>query len=86
MTGVGIEATMTEKAVRSLLLSRLDGAYRLATCILRDQTAAGSTPPDWTLFGQTATLLRDGSVLLAGSTIGGMDGPGSSTAAALYRR
>jgi hypothetical protein len=60
MTGMGIEATMTGKAVRSLLLSRLDGAYRLPTCILRDQTAAGSTP-DWTLFGQTATLLRGAS-------------------------
>jgi len=41
MAIVGIEAATTgEEAVRDLLLSRLDGAYRLATCILRDQTAA----------------------------------------------
>jgi RNA polymerase sigma-70 factor (ECF subfamily) len=41
MTSVGIQATMTgEEAVRALLLSRLDGAYRLATCILRDTAAA----------------------------------------------
>ncbi|MFI5258938.1 MAG: RNA polymerase sigma factor [Candidatus Limnocylindrales bacterium] len=32
--------TVGEEAVRALLLSRLDGAYRLATCILRDPVAA----------------------------------------------
>jgi RNA polymerase sigma-70 factor, ECF subfamily len=32
--------TRGEEAVRAVLLSRLDGAYRLATCILRDETAA----------------------------------------------
>ena len=41
MATVGIEAaTDGEEAVRRLLLSRLDGAYRLATCILRDAAAA----------------------------------------------
>ena len=41
MEVVGIEATLpAEEAVRALLLSRLDGAYRLATCILRDGAAA----------------------------------------------
>jgi RNA polymerase sigma-70 factor (ECF subfamily) len=41
MTTVGIQATSTaEEAVGALLLSRLDGAYRLATCILRDRAAA----------------------------------------------
>jgi len=33
-------AARGEEAVRALLLSRLDGAYRLATCILRDGEAA----------------------------------------------
>jgi RNA polymerase sigma-70 factor (ECF subfamily) len=47
MAIVGIEATTTgEEAVRELLLSRLDGAYRLATCILRDQTAAEDAVQD----------------------------------------
>ena len=32
--------TTGEEAVRTLLLSRLDAAYRLATCILRDPVAA----------------------------------------------
>jgi RNA polymerase sigma-70 factor, ECF subfamily len=41
MESVGIEVGSTvEEAVSSLLLSRLDGAYRLATCILRDRAAA----------------------------------------------
>jgi RNA polymerase sigma-70 factor, ECF subfamily len=41
MAIVGIGAAATgEEAVRSLLLSGLDGAYRLATCILRDNAAA----------------------------------------------
>ena len=41
MASVGIEAeTNAEEAVRALLLSRLDAAYRLATCILRDPAAA----------------------------------------------
>ena len=41
MAVVGIETAATgEEAVRALLLSRLDGAYRLATCILRDGCAA----------------------------------------------
>jgi RNA polymerase sigma factor (sigma-70 family) len=41
MAIVGIRAAATgEEAVRALLLSRLDGAYRLATCILRDPAAA----------------------------------------------
>jgi RNA polymerase sigma-70 factor, ECF subfamily len=41
MTLVGIEvATNGEDAVRTLLMARLDSAYRLATCILRDTTAA----------------------------------------------
>ena len=41
MAIVGIRAAVTgEEAVRALLLSRLDGAYRLATCILRDAAAA----------------------------------------------
>jgi RNA polymerase sigma-70 factor (ECF subfamily) len=41
MTIVGIElAGNAEDAIRELLLSRLDGAYRLATCILRDREAA----------------------------------------------
>ena len=41
MASVGIERAATgEEAVRALLLSRLDGAYRLATCILRDRAAA----------------------------------------------
>jgi RNA polymerase sigma-70 factor (ECF subfamily) len=41
MAIVGIEAVSTgEDAVRALLLSRLDGAYRLAACILRDAAAA----------------------------------------------
>lgn len=41
MAIVGIGAAATgEDAVRALLLSRLDGAYRLATCILRDAAAA----------------------------------------------
>jgi RNA polymerase sigma factor (sigma-70 family) len=33
-------AVRGEEAVKALLLSRLDGAYRLATCILRDSAAA----------------------------------------------
>ena len=41
MTTVGMQATSTaEEAVGALLLSRLDRAYRLATCILRDPVAA----------------------------------------------
>ena len=36
---IGAAAT-GEEAVRALLLSGLDGAYRLATCILRDSCAA----------------------------------------------
>jgi len=41
MALVGIGAAETgEDAVRALLLSRLDGAFRLATCILRDPAAA----------------------------------------------
>lgn len=40
MASVGFEATTTEDAVKTLLLSRLDRAYRLAGCILRDATAA----------------------------------------------
>jgi RNA polymerase sigma factor (sigma-70 family) len=41
MAIVSIRAAATgEEAVRALLLSRLDGAYRLATCILRDPAAA----------------------------------------------
>jgi RNA polymerase sigma-70 factor (ECF subfamily) len=41
MESVGIEVGSTvEAAVSALLLSRLDGAYRLATCILRDRAAA----------------------------------------------
>lgn len=41
METVSIRAgTAGEEAVRALLLSRLDGAYRLATCILRDPAAA----------------------------------------------
>lgn len=36
---IGVPAT-GEEAVRALLLSRLEGAYRLATCILRDTAAA----------------------------------------------
>jgi RNA polymerase sigma-70 factor (ECF subfamily) len=41
MMAVGIRvAGSTEAAVRELLLSRLDPAYRLATCILRDRDAA----------------------------------------------
>ena len=41
MAIVGLGAAATgEDAVRALLLSRLDGAYRLATCILRDAAAA----------------------------------------------
>jgi len=39
VVGVGAESSGQE-AVRALLLSRLDGAYRLATCILRDPAAA----------------------------------------------
>ncbi len=41
MESVSIGAgTAREEAVRALLLSRLDAAYRLATCILRDPVAA----------------------------------------------
>lgn len=41
MALVGIEAAGTaEEAIRELLLGRLSGAYRLATCILRDPEAA----------------------------------------------
>ena len=41
MQTVSIRAGMAgEEAVRALLLSSLDGAYRLATCILRDPAAA----------------------------------------------
>ena len=41
MEGVGIERRSTvEEAVNALLISRLDGAYRLAVCILRDRAAA----------------------------------------------
>ncbi len=41
MASVGIQrASTVEEAVHTLLLSRLDGAYRLATCILRDRSAA----------------------------------------------
>jgi RNA polymerase sigma factor (sigma-70 family) len=41
MTLVGIEVAGTaEDSVRELLLGRLAGAYRLATCILRDPEAA----------------------------------------------
>jgi RNA polymerase sigma-70 factor (ECF subfamily) len=41
MTSVSIEVASTaDEAVSSLLLSRLGGAYRLATCILRDPVAA----------------------------------------------
>jgi RNA polymerase sigma factor (sigma-70 family) len=41
MTVVGIEVARTaEDSVRELLLGRLAGAYRLATCILRDPEAA----------------------------------------------
>jgi RNA polymerase sigma-70 factor (ECF subfamily) len=41
MTLVGIEAAgTTEDSVRELLLGRLAGAYRLATCILCDAEAA----------------------------------------------
>jgi RNA polymerase sigma-70 factor (ECF subfamily) len=41
MTGVGIRAAQNaEEAVGALLLSGLDAAYRLATCILRDRVAA----------------------------------------------
>jgi RNA polymerase sigma-70 factor (ECF subfamily) len=41
MESVGIErASTVDEAVNALLLSRLDGAYRLATCILRDRAAA----------------------------------------------
>jgi RNA polymerase sigma-70 factor (ECF subfamily) len=39
IVSIGMAAT-GEEAVRALLLSRLDGAYRLATCILRDTAAA----------------------------------------------
>jgi RNA polymerase sigma factor (sigma-70 family) len=41
MEAVSVQAAMpAEEAVKALLLSRLDGAYRLATCILRDADAA----------------------------------------------
>jgi RNA polymerase sigma factor (sigma-70 family) len=41
MTVVGMElAGNAEDAIRELLLSRLSGAHRLATCILRDPAAA----------------------------------------------
>ncbi len=41
MTTVGIEVGATvDEAVGAVLLYRLDGAYRLATCILRDPVAA----------------------------------------------
>jgi RNA polymerase sigma-70 factor (ECF subfamily) len=41
MTTVGMQAISTaEETVGALLLSGLDGAYRLATCILRDRAAA----------------------------------------------
>jgi len=41
MEAVSVQAALpTEEAVKTLLLSRLDGAYRLATCILRDTDAA----------------------------------------------
>jgi RNA polymerase sigma-70 factor (ECF subfamily) len=41
MAIVSIEVAVTgEEAVRAMLLSRLDGAYRLAACILRDAAAA----------------------------------------------
>jgi RNA polymerase sigma-70 factor, ECF subfamily len=41
MTSVGIEVASTvDEAVGTLLLSNLEGAYRLATCILRDRAAA----------------------------------------------
>ena len=40
MESVGIERRSTvEEAVNALLISRLDGAYRLAVCILRDAPA-----------------------------------------------
>jgi RNA polymerase sigma-70 factor (ECF subfamily) len=41
MAIVGIDVTVSaEQAIRELLLARLGGAYRLATCILRDREAA----------------------------------------------
>jgi RNA polymerase sigma factor (sigma-70 family) len=47
MTSVGIEvAGRTEDAIRELLLGRLAGAYRLATCILRDPIAAEDAVQD----------------------------------------
>jgi RNA polymerase sigma-70 factor (ECF subfamily) len=47
MTFVGIEvAGSAEDAIRELLLGRLAGAYRLATCILRDPVAAEDAVQD----------------------------------------
>jgi RNA polymerase sigma-70 factor, ECF subfamily len=41
MEAVSVQATLpAEEAVKALLLSSLDRAYRLATCILRDTAAA----------------------------------------------
>jgi RNA polymerase sigma-70 factor (ECF subfamily) len=59
VVGIGTAAT-GEEAVRALLLSRLDRAYRLATCILRDGAAAEDAVQEaalraWTMRGQ----LRD---------------------------
>jgi RNA polymerase sigma-70 factor (ECF subfamily) len=51
---VGIElASNAEGAIRELLLSRLDGAYRLATCILRDSDAAEDAVQDAALRAWT---------------------------------
>jgi RNA polymerase sigma-70 factor, ECF subfamily len=61
MTSVGIEvALQREDAVRALLLGRLDAAYRLATCILRDPVAAEDAVQDAALRAWTARReLRD---------------------------
>jgi RNA polymerase sigma-70 factor (ECF subfamily) len=55
VVGVGT-ATTGEEAVWALLLSRLDRAYRLATCILRDGAAAEDAVQEaalraWTMRG-----------------------------------